>query len=42
MKIKPPGIIFLFSLAVFLCLAITSCAQNEITLNTTPKELSEK
>ncbi len=34
--------IFLFSLAVFLCLTITSRAQNEIILNSSPKELSEK
>ncbi len=42
MKIKSPDAIFLFPLAVFLCFAGTCCAQNEITLNITPKELVEK
>ena len=42
MKIKSIGILYLFSVAVLLCPVITSCAQNEIILNTTPKELSEK
>ncbi|MEP6951641.1 MAG: hypothetical protein ABI863_20280 [Ginsengibacter sp.] len=41
MKIKLKGIIFLFPLTIFLCLSITSCAQNEITRGGTPKELSE-